>query len=518
MNNLTQAGRFFFAASMIGLGVQQLIYKGFITGLEIVPDWIPGHALWAYAAGVILLLSGVSIALNRRARFAAGVLGLLFLLCLLLLHGPRLDAIIHDGSERSRAFETLAICGGALVLAGALPVELGFPDWNNALEQAVEPGRVLLGISLMVFGVDHFLYAGFVATLIPSWIPGHLFWTYFTGMGFVASAGAIATRIWARLASTLLGMMFLLWVALVHAPRVAAHVHNGDEWNSALVALAMSGIGFVTAGAVGNVWKPARAHIRVKTAAATLTILCAATGNQARASDKPAASPVLIELFTSEGCSSCPPVDDWVQKLDASQPIPGAKLIVLSEHVDYWNHDGWKDPYSSSALTDRQSLYARALRLRDVYTPQLIVDGSDELPVNNPEQVKQILLNAAATPPLAVRLTSVSVKGNDAPVVRGRVEADTDGEAADVYVAVVLAHAESRVRGENGGKHLTHVAVVQSLKKIGNVETQKDFNGSFQVKLKSGIDPANVQIIAFVQKPGPGKVLGATFRQAPFDE
>jgi hypothetical protein len=226
----------------------------------------------------------------------------------------------------------------------------------------------------------------------------------------------------------------------------------------------------------------------------------------------------LIELFTSEGCSSCPPADALLQKLDTAQPVPGAQLIVLSEHVDYWNHDGWKDPYSSALWSDRQSAYAQVLRVSDVYTPQLLVDGTAELRLANPQQMGQTLQKAAAGVTVPVRIQSVSVNGNPA-VLRAHIEADGKSEKrkADVYVAIALNHAESQVlHGENSGRHLTHVSVLQNLKKIGNVEPGKSAAEDVEFKLKSGTDLANLRIIAFVQEPGPGKVLGAALQKAPF--
>ena len=229
-----------------------------------------------------------------------------------------------------------------------------------------------------------------------------------------------------------------------------------------------------------------------------------------------AAHPVLIELFTSEGCSSCPPADALVQKLDAYQPIAGAQLIVLSEHVDYWDHDGWKDPNSSSALTERQSAYVRVLGLSAPYTPQLIVDGTTEVHANEPQQLEKVLRNEATTPRVGVRIGAVSVDAGDPTVLRVHVDTDTNLEKhnADVIVAVALDHVESQVlHGENGGHRLTHVAVVQQLTKIGKLQKGKTFAEDVQLKLKPGTDPKNVRLIVFVQESGPGRLLGAALRK-----
>ncbi len=231
----------------------------------------------------------------------------------------------------------------------------------------------------------------------------------------------------------------------------------------------------------------------------------------------PAGSPVLVELFTSEGCSSCPPADAFLQKIDALQPVRGAQLIALSEHVDYWNHDGWKDPFSSAALTQRQEAYCRLLGTKEPYTPEFVVDGKYELQMGDPRHILAMLQQAATTPKIAVRLESVNIGKADPLVLHGKVKSDRDPEnrKADVYVAVALNRAESQVlRGENGGRQLSHVAVVESLAKIGKLEKGESFEKQFQLKLKPGTDPANVRVVAFVQESGPGRVIGAALAQA----
>jgi hypothetical protein len=221
-----------------------------------------------------------------------------------------------------------------------------------------------------------------------------------------------------------------------------------------------------------------------------------------------ASSPILVELFTSEGCSSCPPADRLLQQLDQSQPISGAELIVLSEHVDYWNSIGWKDPYSAEFFSKRQGAYASHFRSNSVYTPQMIVDGSAELVGSDTGQVNQALEKARSSTKIPVRLSSVSF---DKGTMRARVEVAALPKAADIFVVVALNRAESQVAsGENSGRHLTHVAVVQRLEKLGTLQPGKAFTKDVELKLDAGANPANLRAIAFVQEPGLGKVLGAT--------
>jgi hypothetical protein len=202
--------------------------------------------------------------------------------------------------------------------------------------------------------------------------------------------------------------------------------------------------------------------------------------------------------------------------LDTFQPIPGAQLIVLSEHVTYWDQQGWKDPNSSSSLTDRQSSYEGVLGEKEVFTPQLIVDGTQEVHAGDPKQIKDTLQKAASAPKVGVRIGDVTVDAGNPTALRAHIETDAnfDKRNADVFVAVALDHVESQVlRGENGGRHLIHVAVVQELTKVGKLPKGKSFSQDIQLKLKPGTDPKNLRLVALVQESGPGKVLGAALRK-----
>ncbi|HSY11203.1 MAG TPA: DUF1223 domain-containing protein [Verrucomicrobiae bacterium] len=242
------------------------------------------------------------------------------------------------------------------------------------------------------------------------------------------------------------------------------------------------------------------------------------TGQASAVSQTAGASkvPVLVELFTSEGCSSCPPADAFVAKMDSAQPVPGAELIVLSEHVDYWDHDGWKDPNSSPVMTQRQIAYVKELHLKEPYTPQIIVDGTSEMRANDQQQVSTVLNQAVAQSTVPIRIDEVKVDPKSPNVVRLRIDTDGNGQKdnADVYVAVALNHFASQVsRGENSGHELTSVAVVQDLSEIGTLHKGKAFDKNVTLKLKPGTDPNNVRIVAFLQQPGPSRVVGAAMQK-----
>jgi hypothetical protein len=227
-------------------------------------------------------------------------------------------------------------------------------------------------------------------------------------------------------------------------------------------------------------------------------------------------TPILVELFTSEGCSSCPPADRFLQQLD-QQPIAGAEIIVLSEHVDYWNHIGWRDPYSDHFYSERQDEYGRHFGLDSVYTPQMVVDGSSEFVGSNVRRAQSALEKAAGRPKIAVHLSSLVTDSRaiHVHVETGRLEPSFSASAADVFVALALNHAESQVSsGENAGHRLTHTAVVRSLTKIGSLKAGQILAKDVDLGFEPRTGAHNLRVVAFVQEPRQGRVLGAAWQRA----
>jgi hypothetical protein len=214
-----------------------------------------------------------------------------------------------------------------------------------------------------------------------------------------------------------------------------------------------------------------------------------------------AAQPVLVELFTSEGCSSCPPADILLQKLARSQLVPGVQVIAMSEHVDYWNHLGWSDPFSSAQMTARQQFYAQRFRLDGPYTPQMVVDGVEEFVGSDASRARRAIALAAGHP--KVELTAEIGSAGDL-----HVSAPESPAAAEVFLAVVYDPDPSAVsRGENSGRHLTHISVVKSLKRVGELGRKKALDIHMPAPADSKLP--NQRLVVFIQERGQGRVLGS---------
>jgi len=217
---------------------------------------------------------------------------------------------------------------------------------------------------------------------------------------------------------------------------------------------------------------------------------------------------VLVELFTSEGCSTCPPADRFLERLDKEQPLPGIEVVVMSEHVDYWNHDGWVDPFSSVELTQRQNDYDLRFKVPQVYTPQMVVDGVRQCVGSGEAEAEDLIRKAAELPKLSVHIRGGERAGTVAIEVSGDARA---GHRADVYAALAENDAQSDVlAGENRGLKLHHVAIVRKLRKLGKLDRNAGFRGELSVTSFAG-----GRAIVFVQDPGSGQVLGAAMYRIP---
>ncbi len=259
MNTLLDFGRVFLAIPIAAFGIQYFIYGHLEGGLPVVPPWIPSGSVLAYVAGAILLALSAGLLVKKYARLSAILLGASLFFCVLFLHTLHLHDIINRGNDRTRAVEPMALAAAAWVLAGAIPAATSsFRGRENLIAILARIGRCVFAFALIVFGIQHFMYAKFIATLITSWIPGKLFWTFLTGVGMIAVALAIITRIYARFACLILAAMFFLWLVVLHAPLVATHFNNGNQWSSLFVAMAMGAASLILAATAQNQRQPHR--------------------------------------------------------------------------------------------------------------------------------------------------------------------------------------------------------------------------------------------------------------------
>lgn len=233
---------------------------------------------------------------------------------------------------------------------------------------------------------------------------------------------------------------------------------------------------------------------------ASLALILSLAGLVSAQSNSSAHPAVVVELFTSEGCSSCPPADALLVRLE-QQPLGDVEVVPLGFHVDYWNELGWKDRFSSHQFTERQNDYARRFGLDSVYTPEIVVDGRFDAVGSDAAEVRQRIEEAARGQKADVQVAS---EGSDVKVsVSGAISS-----SAQVWLAVTETRLSTNVgAGENSGAQLHHAAVVRSLKLLGNT-TGGEFNARQRLTLLPEWQMANLRVVVFVQDPG-GAMLGA---------
>jgi hypothetical protein len=221
--------------------------------------------------------------------------------------------------------------------------------------------------------------------------------------------------------------------------------------------------------------------------------------------------PVLVELFTSEGCSSCPPADALLIRLESDQPVEGAEVIALGFHVDYWDYIGWRDRFSSAEYSDRQRDYAEAFRGETVYTPQMIVDGHTEFVGNDARRAGAAIQRAALAAKSRIELTLSESRGNRVKLearIAG-LPADNAKKDFDLWLAVTESALTSRAtRGENSGRQLNHTAVVREFRRVARLQPDREAAQQFEIKLDSQWKRENLRAVVFVQDQVTRRILG----------
>jgi hypothetical protein len=220
-----------------------------------------------------------------------------------------------------------------------------------------------------------------------------------------------------------------------------------------------------------------------------------------------------VELFTSEGCSSCPPADALLKKLSEQQSMQGVQIIALEEHVDYWNHLGWRDPYSSIEFSERQNDYAQVFGTDGIYTPQMVVDGQNEFVGSRGLAAREAIQKAANQPKVEIALVAsanaspkkpafdVQVKSLGGISVRGEME---------LWAAVTEKGLQTDVKaGENSGETLKHAAVVRSLKKIDTLRDPAGYHSQIPLAIDPGWKKENLTAVVFLAEKSSRRIIGA---------
>jgi hypothetical protein len=244
-------------------------------------------------------------------------------------------------------------------------------------------------------------------------------------------------------------------------------------------------------------------------------VLAAAPNTAAPTTTTPR-TPVIVELFTSEGCSDCPPADRLLYQLDQTQPVPGAEIIPLEQHVDYWDDEGWRDPFSSSQFTQRQKDYVSAFNDPSPYTPQMVVDGAAEFVGSDSRRALATIAREAQTPKADLRIelrggAGSSPRSLPLAVTLASLPGGNSKHGADVLLAITEDNLASNVTGgENSGSKLIHRAVVRQLTVLGRVNSDGTFSGQPDLSLSENWKRDNLRVVAFVQDRGTRQIRAAS--------
>jgi uncharacterized membrane protein YphA (DoxX/SURF4 family) len=254
MRYLSKPGRIFYGIAIAGIGLQTIYYHDFPYILSLPEHfWIPARVMLAYVFGTMFILAGASVVFEKKTRQISLLFGAVLLLIFCFYYIPYEfltdPHYLHLGEWENEEKE-LAFAGGAFVIAGCFS-EKHENSLTRFLGKLIPFGAIIFAITIVSFGIDHFLFAKEASGYIPSWIPNHMFWMYFCGAALLGSGIAIILKIKTGLSAALLGTMIFTWFIILHIPKVIAAPFAGraGEITSAFLALAYSGIAFVIAGA-----------------------------------------------------------------------------------------------------------------------------------------------------------------------------------------------------------------------------------------------------------------------------
>lgn len=215
---------------------------------------------------------------------------------------------------------------------------------------------------------------------------------------------------------------------------------------------------------------------------------------------------VLLELYTSEGCPTCPPADANLARLEREQPVADTEIVTLALHVDYWNSLRWRDEYSSPMFSRRQQIYAQAFRKNSNYTPQMIVDGQTEFIGNSIWKAQKTIADAAKIPKATIEITEAADK------FRINISGVPAHQVSTIFLAVTEDNLPSnRKYGGAADRKAEHISVVRELKSLGMLSAEQS---NFELETVLQIQPAwkkeNLKLVVFVQENASRKVLGVS--------